>query len=55
MASYNIKARRKAYSNEHLHWKHEYALEAPPPRLVFLGLNSMLGENIAGNIISCSN
>ena len=46
---------RRCYLNEQLHWKGEYSLEIPPPRLILLGLNSMLSENIAGNIISYSN
>ncbi len=33
----------------------EDSLKILPPRLILLGLNSVLSENIAGNIISYSN
>ena len=46
---------RRCYLNEQLHWKGEYSLEIPPPRLILLGPNSMLSENVTGNIIPYSN
>ena len=43
--------KQRQYPNEQFHWKSEYSLKISPPRLILLSPNSMLSENVTGNII----